>query len=528
MVIGLVSQKQQLVATTSKRSSLADPATRPSDSVFFAVIGDFGKEDSDVARVAGMVRGWQPDFITTVGDNIYGYESFETVDRCIGQYYRRFVSPYDGEYGEDSGVNRFYPILGNHDWESIDVDEQGNMSGPYFDFFPEREPYYTFQQGPVRFFMLDSYDEQPAGNTALSTQAMWLRNQLAQSDATWNLVYLHHSPYSSGLKHGSHARLQWPFAQWGAHAVLSGHNHTFERIERDGITYFVNGLGGTSKHGLSKPHLTGSQAGYTNTFGAQLVSASDESVIFQFINYNDELLDNFTLVKDTQPPTEPTGHQSQTVQTIQRRLASAADHGTERLADRAFITTENLLDFDRADNEQYMIGCRFSDVSIPSNAIILDARIGFTASERSTTPASIEIWAEKDCFAANFKSGNQPISRRSKTDNTVSWNEVETWDKIGASYWTPNLAKIVQEVADQLSWSKGNSIAFTFSGQGRRPSVAYDLQPLAAPQLHIEYSLPIMSESNGGNAVDGEALNDGGQKVYLPSIIANQCEVPEE
>lgn len=536
MAMSLAAQKKRLVAATGKRPLHTDAARRPSDSLYFAVIGDYGKEDRDVSRVASMVRSWEPDFITTVGDNIYGYESFKTVDDCIGQYFRRFLSPYNGEYGEDSGVNRFYPILGNHDWESVEVDEQGNCIGPYFDFFPDREPYYTFQQGPVRFFMLDSYRKQPAGNTPLSKQAMWLRDQLAQSDATWNLVYLHHSPYSSGTMHGSHPHLQWPFAQWGADAVLSGHNHTYERIEHDGIMYFVNGLGGTSQHALHKPRVAGSQAGATGTFGAQLIAVNEELITFQFFDRDERQLDVFTKYKqqdETDAQGEPGTYSPYEVKAFHRRVSSATDAGFERLVDgpvlgQTMTASEQLLDFDSAGSGSVAAGCRFADIPIPRHTKILDVRIEFTASERNSGPASIQIHAEKDCYADSYQGGNQLISQRAKTVHSVEWNDVEAWTKVGASYWTPNLAEIVQEIVDQYSWSEGNTIAFTFSGQGRRPSVAYDLQPLAAPRLHVTYGVLILSDSQQVRAAHDVDNADEIQKVYLPSIATMHCDIPDE
>ena len=37
---------------------------------------------------------------------------------------------------------------------------------------------------------------------------------------------------------------QWPYGEWGADAVLAGHDHTYERLFINGVTYFVNGMGG--------------------------------------------------------------------------------------------------------------------------------------------------------------------------------------------------------------------------------------------------------------------------------------------
>lgn len=81
---------------------------------------------------------------------------------------------------------------------------------------------------------------------------MVLQNQLAASTAPWKIVILHQSPFSSG-DHGSFPRLQWPFETWGADAVLSGHDHIYERILKNSFPYFVNGIGGASVYSFGTP-----------------------------------------------------------------------------------------------------------------------------------------------------------------------------------------------------------------------------------------------------------------------------------
>lgn len=79
------------------------------------------------------------------------------------------------------------------------------------------------------------------------------QNQLAASTARWKIVMLHQSPFSSG-DHGSFPRLQWPFQAWGADAVLSGHDHGYERILKNvSFPYFVNGIGGASLYAFGTP-----------------------------------------------------------------------------------------------------------------------------------------------------------------------------------------------------------------------------------------------------------------------------------
>ncbi len=274
------------------------PPPSASESIHFAVIGDYGESGSDELDVANLVKGWNPDFIITTGDNNYPDGSAATIDQNIGQYYHEFIFPYTGSYGAGAATNRFFPSLGNHDWNTPNAQ-------PYLDYFtlPGNERYYDFIRGPVHFFVVDSDSDEPSGNTSTSTQAAWLQNALAASTSPWNLVYLHHAPYSSGA-HGSNTTLQWPYAAWGADAVLAGHDHTYERIFLNGIVYFVNGLGGRSIYSFGTP-VTGSQFRYNADYGAMLVDASEAQITFQFINRTGAVIDSYVLDSGPAIPSVP-------------------------------------------------------------------------------------------------------------------------------------------------------------------------------------------------------------------------------
>ena len=273
------------------------PAGPVGQTIRFAVIGDYGSGSTDEADVAGLVTSWDPDFVVTTGDNRYGLTTF---DEVVGQYYSSFLTDAgSGPYcsGGDSPINAFFPSTGNHDyWDGGGIDE-------YLDYFTlpgagvdstgtsGSELYYDFVQGPVHFFVLDSETAlfDPDDMTA---QQDWLQAQLAVSTTPWQAVYMHHPPYSSGM-HGSESGMQWPYATWGADFVMSGHDHDYERIEADGIVYFVNGLGGSSSYPFMTP-VDGSQVRYTDDFGAMLVDASAGAVRFRFINRSGLVVDDYT------------------------------------------------------------------------------------------------------------------------------------------------------------------------------------------------------------------------------------------
>jgi len=290
-----------LVANTSSSSaSTISPAPALAGAtVRFAALGDYGANNSDEQAVASLINSWSPDFIITLGDNNYPSGASSTIDDNIGKYFHDYIYPYIGSFTPGSANNRFFPALGNHDWSTAGA-------VPYLNYFalPNNERYYSFTEGPIEFFVMDSDSHEPDGITVTSAQAAWLHQRLTASTAVWKIVYFHHPPYSSGATHGSNTALQWPFQQWGASAVLSGHEHDYERILHDGIPYMVNGLGGESVYSFGTP-VTGSQIRFNATFGAQLIEADINHITFQFYSIagGGTLIDSYTVNAGSASPT---------------------------------------------------------------------------------------------------------------------------------------------------------------------------------------------------------------------------------
>lgn len=247
----------------------ADAFAQSSNTITFAAIGDFGEDNSDHTRVARLIKSWNPDLIITMGDNRYGNSTFDDV---IGKRYCDYlkdVQPGPHCNGGKARDNRFFPSIGNHDYDD------GKGINEYLRYFslPGNERYYDFVKGPVHFFAINSDNREPDGFKPSSAQAAWLQAALSASNAAWKVVYFHHTPYSSGSRHGNDSDRQWPFAQWGADVVIAGHDHLYERIERDCIVYFVNGLGGRSRYHFGRP-IRGSAKRYRSHYGAMRVTAT--------------------------------------------------------------------------------------------------------------------------------------------------------------------------------------------------------------------------------------------------------------
>jgi len=241
---GLLTRRQALlsIATITAGAAVLPRAvfgaTPAKDKIKFIAIGDFGTGDDNQSAIAAqMLRDHKTsplDFVLAVGDNIYpdgGGRHFE----------KKFARPYAGLIRE--GV-KFHAVLGNHDVR----DGRGDQC-QYPLFNMNGQCHYTIKKGDglAEFFMIDS--------TAFDmTQAGWFEGVLKESTAKWKIAVFHHPIYSSGEEHGSDValrrRIEPLLARYGVNVVISGHDHTYERVKpQQGVQYFVTGAGGKVRHG---------------------------------------------------------------------------------------------------------------------------------------------------------------------------------------------------------------------------------------------------------------------------------------
>jgi tartrate-resistant acid phosphatase type 5 len=305
-------------------------------STTLAVIGDWGSGTADSTHVANMVASsaWQTDYVLTVGDNTYGnvapgHADWETfVGARYGRYMKRRTGQQSPYPSQTSSVQRFFPTVGNHDRDAT-------LSG-YIDYFhldpghpagrlpagvhSEEQSYYDFEvpiEGGVQSIHVFAMDSESFLTSAphQAAQIAWLREGLRTSAAAWDFVLLHRPPFSSGA-HGSSPLVQLPFQQWGADAVLAGHDHLYERLRvtdasQNDMLYVVDGAGGRELYSFGSP-APGSEFRYNENFGAMRITVTDEEARFEFlaVESGDEgteggtLIDSFTRLK-SRVPTPP-------------------------------------------------------------------------------------------------------------------------------------------------------------------------------------------------------------------------------
>jgi hypothetical protein len=205
-------------------------ATEPPLFRFVAVAdtGTGARGQYDVA--AAMTRYHQRypySLVILAGDNIYTNGEIEKIHQVFELPYKPLLS---------KGV-KFRACLGNHDIRTANGDPQVRYRG-----FNMAGRYYTFTQGIVQFFALDTNT-----NADWTTQQPWLVRELSKSTARWKIVFGHHQIYSSGhygLNEPLRKRLTPIFRDYGVQLYINGHDHHYERSQPiNGTSYLICGAG---------------------------------------------------------------------------------------------------------------------------------------------------------------------------------------------------------------------------------------------------------------------------------------------
>jgi hypothetical protein len=255
-------------------------------SVRFAVIGDNGTGDQPQYDVAAEMEAYHKvvgfDFVTMMGDNIYGGHRPQDFERKFEQPYKPLL---------DTGV-KFYACLGNHDTSDEIQYKPFNMNG---------QRYYSFKKGDVQFFVLDS-------NYMDATQLDWIQHQLSESNAKWKIAYFHHPLYSDGRFHGPDVdlrKLLMPiFEKYGMNVVMSGHDHVYERFKpEDGIYFFLVGNSGELRYHNLRQASDIMAVGFDTDRTFMMVEISGDKLYFQTVSRAGQTVDSGTLARQPRPQT---------------------------------------------------------------------------------------------------------------------------------------------------------------------------------------------------------------------------------
>lgn len=172
---------------------------------------------------------------------------------------------------------------------------------------------------------------------------------------------------------------------------------------------------------------------------------------------------------------------------LDKQIDASTDDAEEQPSGSVKLTSGDLELVDTKRNQT--VGMRFNALDIPIGAVVVDAYIQFQVEEVDSGATSLTVQAEDTDHAATFRTSNEDVSSRPRTQAAISWSP-DAWTTVGeagADQQTPNLAPLIQEVISRPDWSSGNSIAFIITGNGTRAAESYDGSQSGAPRLHVEF-----------------------------------------
>ncbi|NRA12434.1 MAG: hypothetical protein HRT57_10825, partial [Crocinitomicaceae bacterium] len=158
-------------------------------------------------------------------------------------------------------------------------------------------------------------------------------------------------------------------------------------------------------------------------------------------------------------------------QTFEQYIQSSSDDAEEKF-DGSYVTTTSSdieMVYDSWNTQELQtIGLRFESIAIPSNSVITNAYIQFTADGSSSGNNTITIVGEDISNSTTFENTTDNISSRTPTTAIVSWASIPSWsdNQAGTAQKTPDLSSIVSEVISSNGWQNGNPISFIITGTG--------------------------------------------------------------
>lgn len=208
----------------------------------FWVNGDCGNLSINQANCKAQYNLFNGNRLTNgwllLGDNAYYYGTNY-------EYNTEFFNVYQTDIMKHAVL---WPSPGNHDYNN---GATKTPTVPYFTIFSMptaaeaggfpsgTKRYYSYDYGNVHFMSLDSYGAD--GNLkmydTLSTQALWVKQDLAANTKKWTVAYWHHPPYTMG-SHNSDTELDLDsvrvnfiriLERSGVDLILCGHSHSYER-----------------------------------------------------------------------------------------------------------------------------------------------------------------------------------------------------------------------------------------------------------------------------------------------------------
>ena len=249
-----------------------------------AAVGDIGCGGNG-AKTTSSIQNNAPDLAIFLGDLSYTSDL-----KC-------FFTQTKGLENNSAGSS-VLAAIGNHDIDSRDGNEVTKKELMDHYRIPSAGYYSkTFDNGKVLVVAmnftgleLENSGDSAAKNILNNEQYAFVKKTLETSNATFKVI-ASHAPFISKFctPNPCHKSLEILdnvifikyhdlFKNTGVKLVLSGHNHNYQRAEKDGVTYIISGLGGRSQY-----HVAQNESHFADVYGYLNLTFNNSSIEGKFI-----------------------------------------------------------------------------------------------------------------------------------------------------------------------------------------------------------------------------------------------------
>ncbi len=252
----------------------------------FVAWGDSRTNRPERKEIMNTVNTLEFDFSVFDGDLV---ESGRDVD----QWYNWFAD--------------FSPLLKHIPFMSVLGNHENNHSNFYNVFaYPGKEEYYSFNYGPIHFIGLHTCVPDYGGT--FDEQIDWLLTDLdVNKNYKWKIVIMHRPAYSSSLRNynGDYEDIQTLlvpiFEEHNITMVVSGHDHWYERLQKNNITYIVAGAAGAPLYEINEFYKIEESMYAESVLHAVFLEVYENQIDLRTFKSDRTIIDQYTINKESKP-----------------------------------------------------------------------------------------------------------------------------------------------------------------------------------------------------------------------------------
>ncbi len=155
--------------------------------------------------------------------------------------------------------------------------------------------------GNVDFFLVDSNNIKSVASVAAAQalpEGQWLLGAISSGTSPWKIVVWHYPSHTSSMHHSQikYDSQRWDWSGLGVQAVLSSHDHVYEKFRVSGAYYFTVGIGGGAINGFGGARQPFSEASGVS-YGYLKLHDSPTELVIEYLNTGNQLLDRTKLIR---------------------------------------------------------------------------------------------------------------------------------------------------------------------------------------------------------------------------------------